>query len=92
MISFTVAWTLCLVGLIIYIILDYLKIQAFPKKFTIKKFLLKYEVNLSLKDNQNNTIFDYISYYLNENEEKDILNFIYHLQNNYYYSKRRRLN
>ena len=41
MISFTAAWALCLVGLIIYIILDYLKIQAFPKKFTIKKFLLK---------------------------------------------------
>ena len=41
MISFTVAWTLCLIGLIIYIILDYFKIRAFPKKFTIKKFLLK---------------------------------------------------
>lgn len=59
MISLTTAWTLCLIGLIIYIVLDYLKIKRFPKKFTIKKFLLKRfknaKKNKNRKQNEHNT-------------------------------------
>ena len=74
------------------ILMIYLENYSFYQNINIiKKFLIKYNIDLTLKDNQNNDYDYYFNTFLNSNEEHIILEFIKN-KDNLNPSKKRKIN